>query len=144
MPRYRKRKKRPLKVILKSALTGKAVWVSHDRTYKTEWEAYKKACRKEITRMRSWGYMVARRKNNILHFLAKLTESLPILGDIPKEKRDAAKALTQLADTEPLKQSDFYDHIREERRQRENAKKREKRWQEKYGKQNIQNTNYDK
>ena len=137
MPRYRKRKKRPLKVILKSAITGKAVWVSHDRTYKTEWEAYKKACRKEITRMRSWGYMVARRKNNILHFLAKL-------GDIPKEKRDAAKALTQLADTEPLKQSDFYDHIREERRQRENAKKREKRWQEKYGKQNIQNMNYDK
>ena len=128
-----KRKKRMLKVIRKSALTGKAVWVGHKRSYQTEWRAYKRACCKEVNRMRQWAHTVNRRRKNILRFLGKLTDSLPIPSDIPEEQRSAAKSITQIADADPAKQSDFYDHICEERRQRENAKKREKRWQEKHG-----------
>lgn len=129
-------KRRIIKTIRKSALTGKAVWLSHERTYKTGWKAYRFACRKEAMRISRWAYTVARRRKNITRLLAKLTESLPILGDIPREQRDAAKALMQMADNEPPKQSDFYDHICEERRQRENARRREKRWKEKYGNKN--------
>lgn len=139
-----KHKKRIMKVIRKSALTGKAVWIGIERTYNTEWKAYKRACRKEITRMRGWGYVVARRKNNVLRLLNELTARLPILGDIPQDQREAAKALTKMADYEPSKQSDFYDHICEERRQRENARRREKRWKEKYGNKTSENRNYDK
>jgi hypothetical protein len=129
-------KHRILKTIRKSALTGKAVWVGHKRSYDTEWRAYKRACHKEYQRMRGWGYAMVRRRKNIMRFLTKLTDSLPILGDIPKEKREAAKSITLIADNDPPKQSDFYDHICEERRQRKNAKEREKRWQEKYGQKN--------
>lgn len=113
-----KRKKRILKVIRKSLLTGQAVWVSHKRTYIDEWKAYKLACNKEINRMCGWDYVMARRKKNILGLLNELTANMPILGDIKKEQREAAKTLTQMADNEPSKQSDFYDHIKEEERLR--------------------------
>ena len=39
-----KRKQRILRIIRRSALTGKAVWLSHQRSYQTEWTAYKRAC----------------------------------------------------------------------------------------------------
>lgn len=145
-----KRKQRVLKIIRKSVLTGKAVWVSHERSYMAEWAAYRNACKMEIERMRQWGNVVNRRRRNIMQLLTRLTASLPILGDIPPEKREAARFIQQLADKEPSKQSDFYDHICEERRLKRNAKRREKRWKEKYGGQNTESTentennNYDK
>lgn len=139
-----KRKKRILRVIRKSTLTGKAVWVGHIRTYKTEWKAYRTACIKEINRMRQWAHTVNRRKRNVVRLLGELTACLPIIGDIPDEQRAAAKALTLIADNEPPKQSDFYEHIREEKRQRHNAHRREKRWQEKYMNKIDDNQNYDK
>ncbi len=128
-----KRKQRILRIIRRSALTGKAVWVEHTRTYKNEWDSYKYACRKEFVRMNQWTRTVARRRKNILLFLGKLTERLPIIGDIPHDKRDAAKVITQISDTEPAKQSDFYEHIQEEKRQKRNASRRMKRWREKTG-----------
>ena len=133
-----KRKQRILRVIRHSALTGKAVWVSHRRSYQTEWKAYKTACLKEVNRMRQWAHTVNRRRRNIVRLLGELTASLPILGDIPQEQRTAARVLTHLADNEPPKQSDFYDHICEEKRQKRNAKRRLKRWQEKYGNKNVE------
>lgn len=139
-----KPKRKILKIIRKSALTGRAVWVSHVRNYRTEYYAYKWACQKEVNRMRQWAHTMNRRRRNITRLLTELTASLPIIGDIPPEQRSAAKILTQMADKEPPKQSDFYDHICEEKRQKRNAKKRQKRWQEKYGNGNIQNNNYDK
>ena len=139
-----KPKRKILKIIRKSALNGRAVWVNHVRNYRAEYYAYKRACHKESMRINHWAYAVARRRKNIQRFLGKLTENLPILGDIPQEVREAAKKITLMADNEPPKQSDFYDHICEERRQRKNAREREKRWQEKYGKQNTQNDHYDK
>lgn len=134
----RKRKPRILRIIRRSALTGKAVWLSHQRSYQTEWTAYKRACLKEINRMRQWANTVNRRRRNIQRLLTELTASLPILGDIPPEQRMAAKVLTQMAANEPPKQSDFYDHICEEKRLKRNAKRRMKRWQEKYGSKNIE------
>jgi hypothetical protein len=127
-----KPKKRILKVIRKSLLTGKAIWVGVERTYNAEWKAYKRACQKESLRMNLWSRTMARRKKNILFLLNELTARLPILGDITKEQREAVKFLTQMAEKEPPKQSDFFDHIQEERRQRYNAFRRERRWKEKH------------
>lgn len=129
-----KRKKRILKVIRKSALTGRAVWVDRGRTYKSVWENYKNACKKEFVRMNQWTRIVARRKKNVTQFLDRLTEHLPILGDIPQNKRDAARSITLIVNGELSRQSDFYEHVREERRLQENARLREKRWRKKYGK----------
>lgn len=139
-----KRKKRVLSVIRKSVLTGNAVWVGHLRSYKAEWKAYRTACMKESCRMRQWANTVERRRRNILRLLGELTAGLPILGDIPEEKRAAAKALAMMAESKPPKQSDFYDHIKAEKRQRYNARRREKRRQEKHLNKNDDNQNYDK
>lgn len=128
-----KQKRKILKVIRKSVLTGKAVWAYHKLCSKPEYMAYRTACDKEINIMRQWGNIANRRRKNIMHMLHKLTANLPLLGDIGQEKREAAKMLMNMADKEPPKKSDFYDHIQEEKRQRRNAKKRLKRWQEKYG-----------
>lgn len=137
-------KKRMMMVLHRSALTGKVVWMHHDMTYDARYKAYKRACMREINRMRQWTALVNRRRRNVTRLLSELTSHLPILGDIPKEQREAAKVITQLADKGLEKQSDFYEHIREEKRQRENARKREKRWQEKYGRQNGNNRDYVK
>ena len=131
-----KRKQRILKIIRNSVLTGKAVWVSHRRSYQTEWKAYKQACLKEINRMRQWANIINRRKRNVASLLGKLTESLPILGDMPPVVRDAAKSITLMASNEPSKHSDFYDHLQEEKRRKRNARKRQERWQKKYGNKN--------
>ena len=131
-----RQKRKILRIIRYSALTGTAVWVSPERSYHAEYYAYKRACRTEAMRINHWACTVARRRKNITRLFAKLTESLPILGDIPREQREAAKAIMQMADNEPPKQSDFYDHICEERRLRKNARAREREWQKKYGSKN--------
>lgn len=124
-----------MKVLRRSLLTGNAVWIGHERSYKAEWEAYKTACLNEINRMRQWPSMMKRRKRNILRLISEVSAKLPILGEIPPEKREALKVLAQVAENEPPRQSDFYDHIKEEKRQKRNARIRDKRWKEKYGKQ---------
>lgn len=139
-----KKKHKILKIIRRSCLTGRAVWLSHERSYNAEWKAYHKACEKEMELMRGWPERCRIRKQNILHLLGKLTANLPLLGDIPKEKLEAAKALARMAEEEPVFKSDFYDHIQEENRLKRNAARREKRWQEKYGNKNKQNHDYDK
>ena len=127
------KKYRIIKGIRRSCITGKAVCFSYYDRRKSEWEAYKRACKREVERMRQWSNVVSRRQKNILKLLNELTANLPIIGDVPPEKREAARFLAQMAASEPPKQSDFYDHICEEKRQKRNARRREKRWQEKYG-----------
>ena len=137
-------KEKVMKILRRSCITGNAVWIGPERSRSAEWEAYRKACNKEIERMRQWPQAMARRKKNIMQLINTLTAKLPKDGDISKEQRDALKVLTKMVEKEPSKQSDFYDHIQEEKRQKRNARRREKRWQEKYGNKNKQNSNYDK
>lgn len=114
-----KPKRRILKVIRKSVLTGRAVWVSHNRTYRACRLGYKAACKHEAMRIRLWGRAINSRKKNVLRLLGDLTADLPIIGDVVQEKRDAAKALNEIADGEPVCDKNFYEHVMEEKRLRD-------------------------
>lgn len=110
-----RRKPNIIKIIRKSCLTGKAVWVSHERAYLAEWKAYKNACRQEINRVKSWSRTIGRRKSNILAMLNDLTANIPIVGNIPARKKDSARLLRLLAETQHECYKGFYHHIIAER-----------------------------
>lgn len=116
-----KRKKQMMKVIKRSVLTGKAIWIGHRRTYHAEWIAYMRACEKEMRRMRQWTTTVRQRKENVMRLLGELTARLQNRrhGDMPQELREATRTLTRLSEETPPRQSDFYDHICEERRRKQ-------------------------
>lgn len=113
-----KRKQRKLTFIQYSCITGKAVWLCHTLPYKSRWKAYKTACLHEVERVRNWGQTMAVRKANILRLLSDCTAHLPVSGELPPEKKAAARQLHQIAEQQPECYRMFYDHILEERRLR--------------------------
>ena len=127
-----KRKLRTLRIIRKSIITGRAIWVSHNRSYNAEWIAYKNVCKQEMYRIRWWGRTLNYRRQNIMRLLNNLTVNLPILGDISANMREAARVISVMANSDPPCDNCFYNHIKEEVRQKRNARRRNKRWQQKY------------
>ena len=113
-----KRKQRKLSHIRYSCITGKAVWLSHSLPYKSLWKAYTGACRHEVERVRQWGQTMSRRKANIQRLLSACTDGLSVAGELPPEKKAAARQLHLMAEHQPECYRMFYDHIQEERRRR--------------------------
>lgn len=136
-----KPKQKIFRTIKKSCITGNAVWLGTSMTRDTTRRAYKRACQREIERMKQWNSIVERRRESILRFLNGLLASMPIIGELPPEKKAAAKVLTKIADTPPPLYRDFYDHIIEERRRQDEDKEIRRKMRER---ENQSNTNYDK
>ncbi len=113
-----KRKERVIRIIRRSCLTGKVVWIRHHMSYKAEWAAYRRACQREIERVQGWCAISARRKANIQKLLDELTASMPIDSELSPEKKDAARRIAAIANTPLRCHRDFYDHIMEERRRK--------------------------
>lgn len=115
-------KKKIYRIIRRSCLTGKAVWLSPERSYKVEWQAYKNACEREIRYVRQWKQTMAIRRQNILQMLDELMARMPILGELTPEQKAAIKQIRDIADNPPELYRDFYDHILAERRMKKKAK----------------------
>lgn len=114
-----------------SCLTGQAVWVCHKLSYVAEWTAYKRACLREMARVENWKHTAEARKSAVLGFLDACMAGQPAVGDLPPEKKDAARRLLAIANAPYECYRAFYDHIVEERR-RKSARKSGNR---DYGKQ---------
>ena len=106
-------------VIVKSCLTGKAVWIYQGPSKEACRRAYGRACKRELEFVRHWEERVERRRAHLRKLLADCTASLPVTGEIPPEKRAAAKVLADMAEERQECYTGFYDHILEERRRRE-------------------------
>ena len=74
---------------------------------------------KELERKKNWGETVARRRANIARMLSECTSELAIDAQLTPEQAEAARKLQSLCSKGTEFQSDFYDHIMEERRRRE-------------------------
>lgn len=135
-----RKKIRKIVKIRYSCLTGKPVWVCHKLTYKGEYTAYKRACEREIERIKHWDERMAERKRNIMQLLNKLTASLPIDHEWTPEQLEGARELKRIAAKPPECDKEFYNHIMEERRRRSQEKAERK--QRKLKNQN--NQSYDK
>lgn len=118
-----KKKNKPLRVIRKSCVTGKAVWVSHRTEYRAVWRSYKTACKCEIERTKNLAEMAARLKGGVLKFLNDCLAHLPIDVPMTTEQQAAARQMLYMAEYNPYTKSEFYEHIVEERRRREEDRK---------------------
>lgn len=109
--------------ILKSCVTGTAVWVYMGPSAEAARKAYWRACRHEAERMRQISKMAARRKANILQLLNDCMAGLPITAELPPEKKAAARQLLAIAEEDTLSDRSFYNHILETRRRRNRERK---------------------
>ncbi len=102
-------------VIRKSCVTGKAVWIYRGPSRHAAWKAYRRACVREIERMRNWSQSVAQRKDNIRRMLSDCMADKTFTDKLPDEQKAAARQLIAIS-KESVCVSDFYNHIMEERR----------------------------
>lgn len=116
-----KREKKHITIVY-SCLTGVPVWVYFGPTEKPRM-AYWRACKAEIELHRRWPEIVAERRDFIMGILNKCLQNQPMMSDLPPEKKKAAKRLLAMANEPQPFYSEFYDHIMEERRRKEEDRK---------------------
>lgn len=131
---------RGVTVILRSCLTGRPVWIYTGPSEEAAAKAYRRACKREMKRVRRWAGIAARRKASVMAMIGALTEGLPSPKDMQPAQRAAVRLLTSASEAPPCSR-EFYDHIMEERRRRERDRKvrRQMREREIHG-----NRDYDK
>ncbi len=118
-----KKKHRPYTAIVRSCITGKVVWV-YRGTPNGQRMAYWRACRKEVRRVRMWMQRVNERRREITRFINSCMAALPLTHEMTKEQREAARELQRIEKNEPPCHRDFYDHIMEETRRKNEASRR--------------------
>lgn len=118
-----KKRNYSIRQILKSCITGTAVWIYFGPSKEAARKAYWRACRHEAERVRQIGKMAARRKANILQMLNDCMAGLPITAELPPEKKAAARQLLAIAEEDTLSDRSFYNHILETRRRRNRERK---------------------
>lgn len=133
--------------IRRSCITGKVIWVY--RGVKTgEYLAYWRACRKELQRFKMWAERLDRRRRNMTRLLSDSSSRIPITEEMTPEQREAARQLHELSVADVKPDREFYDHIIEERRRREEDReiRRQMREREALERESREqdNRNYDK
>ena len=131
-------------VLRKSCLTGKVVWLYRAPSQEAIWKAYSRACQAELERRSQYDEMQERRKANVLQLLAECTSAA---GEMTPEKKSLARQLRALSKEMPPFQSEFYDHVVEERKRREEDRLIRQQMREREARRRAEiekNTNYDK
>ena len=123
-----------------SCLTGRAVWIHTGPTGVALRVAYCRACSQEVERISNWHETTDGRRSNVMRLLNDCLAGMSIMEDLPQEKKAAVRALLDIANNRALDR-DFYDHVMEERRLREEDRKMRQQVRDK---NMIQNANYDK
>lgn len=117
-----KHRTKAVTVIKRSGTTGRAVWLYQGSSKEGARKAYERVRRKENTRVRWWKSRMKLRAKNILTFLDKLLDALPMMGGIPPEKRQAVRELQRIADNPPPCDTGLYNQLQQERRKRKKKK----------------------
>ena len=108
--------KYPVTIIRRSCLTGVPVWVYRGASKAGARQAYWRACKAEIERVRRWSEITADRTARITRFISQCMEKLPIDAELTPVQMEAAKQLRAILKKEPQCNMEFYNHIMEERR----------------------------
>lgn len=128
--------------IVRSCLTGNVVWVYRGLSENASRTAYWRACQKEIERVRNWAERVARRKDSVEAVLSSCSAGMPIDAVLTVEQREAARELQAVIRKGCDCHSEFYDHIMELRRRRQEDREIRRRMREHDAK--CANKDYDK
>ena len=132
-------------VVRRSCLTGKIVWFHRCTTENAGRIAYWRACKKEIERVRNWPKTVAERSRMIMEMLTAVTSRIPIGTEMTPEQKAAARRLKAIAQQKEPCYMEFYNHIMEERRRRDEDHRIRQQMREREERERLeQNRNYDK
>lgn len=135
------KEKRQYVKIVRSCLTGKVVWIYRGLSQNAARLAYWRACQKEIERVRNWAQKMQSRKDHILRVLEECSASLPLNAELTKEQKEASRELQSIIRKGQECHSEFYDHIMETRRRRQEDREIRRRMRER---ENMTNPDYDK
>ena len=113
------KKKPKVTIIRRSCLTGIPVWVYRGPSENAARQKYWRACKKEIERFRNWPELMRQRRAAIQRYLDTLLASIPITQQLTPEQKAAVRQIQAYAKDEPPRETEFYKHIMEERRRRE-------------------------
>jgi len=113
--------------IVRSCLTGKVVWIYRGSSSDGARQAYWRACKAEVKRVRMWMQKVNERRRSIRRFISECTASLPLTAEMTQEQKDAVRELQRIENEDYPCHREFYDHIIEETRRRNEASAR---WRE--------------
>lgn len=102
----------------RSCLTNRIVWVAFAPSYKGQWAAYKRACDREIERVEHWDEYVAERRAEVMALVNDIQAKYPPATMTP-ECKAVVRKLRAMAKKAPVCDMEFYNHIVEERRRRE-------------------------
>ncbi len=116
--------------IRKSCITGNVVWVYNAPTYGAARVAYKRACDKELERVKHLPKVRAERKRNVMRIINECTADLSPLEPLSTEQQTALKELRRLAEEPIATDLEFYEHIVEERRRQAEDKRIRKEMRE--------------
>lgn len=113
------RKSKLVRIIKRSCLTGKVVWIYHGHSHEAGRKAYARACKKEVRRIRQWTARMAARKKTLMRLLGLGdSRSSGIYDGMTPEQKAAAKEIIKMGKQPPPQSRDFYDHIVEESKRR--------------------------
>jgi hypothetical protein len=124
--------------ILHSCLTGKVVWIYRGPSREAMQKAYQRACKKEIERVRNWSERMARRTASITRLLTDLLADKPIDEELTPEQQEAAKELQAISKKQEECHSEFYKHIMEERRRRDEDREIRRKMRENAAKKEVE------
>lgn len=114
----------PVKVILRSCLTGVPVWVYVGPSMAAMRKAYRKVCREEVERVRNWDKTEKEISEALGRRIDEFLSRFPKDHKFTPQQEEALKTLrAQQNEKEPC-YMEFYNHIMEEARRRNEASKR--------------------
>lgn len=112
-------KRYPVTIIRRSCLTDNAVWIYRGPTHNAARKAYWIACKAEVERVEHWREHVALRTANISRLLSECLAEIPINAELTPEQKKAVRQLQSLMKKGIACHMEFYEHIMEQRRRRE-------------------------
>lgn len=110
--------------LVRSCLTGKVVWVYQGTSQEGARRAYLRACKREVIRVRNWVQYVNEHRSRIRQFINMCMASLPLDAELTPEQKEAAKELRRIEREDIPCYREFYDHIIEEAKRRNEASAR--------------------
>jgi hypothetical protein len=122
-------------VIRRSCITGKALWIYQGPSKNAAKVAYHRAVKKEIERVKNYKKELEARKAAVLRILNNCMAALPIGTELTPRQKAAAKTLLAISNEKVPCYMEFYDHIMESRRRREEDRRIRQQMREREKKQ---------
>lgn len=111
-------------IIRRSCLTGNAVWVYRGPSEHAASMAYRRACKKEIERVRNWPQIVKKRAEQVSRILNEALADIPLNVSLTPRQKESVRQLKAIQNHVPECHREFYDHIMEEARRKNEASNR--------------------